>query len=76
MMVAETGTGNDYIYQEGGAGNDTLIVNQNGQPALIQATTGNVIYPFGNGGTTITVTNVEHITVNDHPNGTPVFTWP
>jgi len=50
-------------------------VNQNGLPVLIQDTTGNVIYPFGSGGTTITVAHVEHITVNDS-NGNPGFTWP
>ena len=67
--------GTDTAFIDGGDGNDTLIVNHNGQPFLIRDTAGNVIYQFGSGGTTITVANVEHITVNDS-NGTPVFTWP
>jgi Ca2+-binding RTX toxin-like protein len=68
--------GTDTASIDGGDGNDTLIVNHNGQPFLIRDTAGNVIYQFGSGGTTtITVANVEHITVKDS-NGFPVFTWP
>jgi Ca2+-binding RTX toxin-like protein len=70
--------GTDTAFIDGGDGNDTLIVNHNslGYPFLIRDTAGNLIYQFGSGGTTtITVANVEHITVNDS-NGNPVFTWP
>jgi hypothetical protein len=68
--------GTDTSSIDGGDGNDTPIVNHNGQPFLIRDTAGNVIYQFGSGGTTtITVANVEHITVKDS-NGFPVFIWP
>ncbi len=75
-ITYDVSIGTDTASIDGEDGNDTLIVNHNGQPFLIRDTAGNVIYPFSNGGTTtITVTNVEHITVKD-PNGTPVFIWP
>ena len=74
-ITYEVGTGPDIALIDGGDGNDTLTVKQNGQPVLIQDITGNVIYQFGSGGTTITVANVEHLTVNDY-NGNPVFVWP
>lgn len=59
----------------GGAGTDTLFVHQNGQALLIQDNSAQIIYQFGVGGTTITVVNIEHITVQD-TNGNPIFTWP
>ena len=75
-ITYDVGPGTNSASIDGGDGNDTLIVNHNGLPFLIRDTAGNLIYQFGDGGTTtITVANVEHITVND-PNGTPVFTWP
>jgi Ca2+-binding RTX toxin-like protein len=74
-ITYDVDTGTDSASIDGGDGNDTLIVNQNGRPVLIRDTIGNVIYQFGSGGTTITVANVEHITVKDS-NGNPVFTWP
>ena len=72
--------GTDTAFIDGGDGNDILIVNNRfggapGLSVLIQDTNGNVIYQFGSGGTTITVANVEHITVKDS-NGNPVFIWP
>ena len=75
-ITYDVASGTDTASIDGGDGNDTLIVNPDGIPFLIRDTIGNVIYQFGNGGTTIvTVANVEHITVNDS-NGIPVFTWP
>ena len=75
-ITYDVGPGTNSASIDGGDGNDTLIVNHNGLPFLIRDTAGNLIYQFGDGGTTtITVANVEHITVKD-PYGTPVFTWP
>jgi Ca2+-binding RTX toxin-like protein len=75
-IIYDVSIGTDIASIDGGDGNDTLIVNHNGHPFLIQDTNGNLIYRFGSGGTTtITVANVEHISVNG-PNGTPVLTWP
>ena len=75
-ITYDVSIGTDTASIDGGDGNDTLIVNHDGKPFLIRDTAGNVIYQFGSGGTTtITVANVEHITVND-ANGNPVFTWP
>jgi Ca2+-binding RTX toxin-like protein len=79
-ITYDVSIGTDTASIDGGDGNDTLIVNNRlggspEVPVLIQDTNGNLIYQFGSGGTTITVANVEHITVNDS-NGTPVFPWP
>jgi len=73
QVNAGDGTGTDTTSIDGGAGDDMLTVRQNGLPVLIQDDNGHVIYQSG--GTTITVVNVEHITVND-ANGKPVFTKP
>jgi hypothetical protein len=71
---ASSGTDNASI--DGGTGTDTLTVNNRfSQPILIQDTNSNVIYQFGVGGTTITVTGIEQITVNDAGDN-PIFTWP
>ena len=75
-ITYDVGPGTDFASIDGGDGHDFLIVNHNGLPFLIRDTAANLIYQFGNGETTtITVANVEHITVKD-PNGTPVYTWP
>ena len=60
----------------GGTGTDKLTVNNRfSLPFLIQDINSNMIYQSGVGGTTITVTNIEQITVND-AGGNPIFTWP
>jgi hypothetical protein len=66
------GYGDDTAIFDAGPGDDTITFDV----SIGTDTAGNVIYPFGSGGTTtITVANVEHIIVKD-PNGNPVFTWP
>jgi hypothetical protein len=52
----------------------TLTVNQNGQSFVLKDSSGNTLYDHGSGGTTITVTNLEQITVKD-PGGNILFTW-
>jgi Ca2+-binding RTX toxin-like protein len=79
-ITYDVATGIDSAFIDGGEGNDTLIVNnrfgvQPAVPILIRDTNSNIIYQFGSGGTTITVINLEHITVKDG-NGNIVFTWP
>ena len=70
------GSGTDTATIDGGTGTDTLTVNNpDALPVLIQDSGLNVIYQSGVGGTTITVTGIEQITVND-AGGNPIFTWP
>jgi len=70
------GRGTDTASIDGGTGIDTLTINNaDGQPIMIQESNSNLIYQSGVGGTTITVINIEQITVNDS-GGNPIFTWP
>jgi Ca2+-binding RTX toxin-like protein len=84
-VVIDAGPGNDTITYDvsegtdtatidGGKGTDTLTVNQNGLPVVIQDNNANVIHQYGIGGTTITVVNVEHISVLDEV-GNILFSW-
>jgi hypothetical protein len=74
-ITYEVATGTDVASIDGGAGIDSLIIKLNGRPVLIQDGNSNVIYQSGVGGTTITVVNIEQITVVDS-GGNPIFTWP
>ena len=70
-IVYDVDLGTDIATIDGGTGTDTLTVNNaDGQPILIQESNSNLIYQSGVGGTTITVINIEQITVNDEE-GTP-----
>jgi Ca2+-binding RTX toxin-like protein len=70
--VSEWGT--DTADIDGGTGTDTLTVNQNGQSFLLRDSAGSTLYQYGSGGTTITVANLEQITVKD-PGGNILFSW-
>jgi hypothetical protein len=72
-ILVQGGNGTNTVAIDGGPGTDTLTVD--GLPVLIQDSGLNVIYQSGVGGTTITVTGIEQITVND-AGGNPIFTWP
>ena len=75
-IVYDVDLGTDTATLDGGTGTDTLTVNNRfSQPILIQGSNSNLIYQAGVGGTTITVINIEQITVND-AGGNPIFTWP
>jgi hypothetical protein len=74
-ITYEVNPGTDTATIDGGTGTDTLIVRQNKNAVLIQDNNSNVICHFGVGGATITVVNVEKITVND-TGGNPICTWP
>ena len=67
--------GTDTAFIDGGTGTDTLTINQDGKTFLLKDSNSNLIYQSGVGGTTITVVNIEQITVND-AGGNPIFTWP
>ena len=56
--------GTDMVDIDGGPGDDRLTVNKNQQNVTILSDTGTIICKSGDGGTTITVVNVEHITLN------------
>ena len=74
-IIVSLGNGNNIATIDGGTGTDTLTVNNlDGLPLLIQDAGLNLIYGAG-GGTTITVTGIEQITVNG-AGGNPIFTWP
>jgi len=61
--ITDDVSGNDTATIDGGTGTDPLTVNNpNGLPLLIQGSNLNLIYGVG-GGTTITVTGIEQITV-------------
>lgn len=78
--------GTDVVHIDGGPGDDKLTVNKNQQNVSILSDTGTIICKSGDGGTTITVINVEHITLNgddgkpicqyDAPSPPPVPTSP
>ncbi len=61
-IIYEMGPGDDAVFIDGGPGNDTLTIKANGQSFTI-ISGGQIIYQWGVGGTTVTVVNVEQITV-------------
>ncbi len=74
-ITYDVSTGTDTATIDGGDGTDTLTVNNpDTLPVLILNSALNVIYGAA-GGTTITVTGIEQITVTG-AGGTTVFTWP
>ena len=75
-VIYDVDLGTDNASIDGGTGTDKLTVNNLfSQPVVIQDINSNTIYQSGVGGTTITVTSIEQITVND-AGGNPIFTWP
>jgi hypothetical protein len=75
-ITYDVSPGTDTASIDGGTGTDALTVNNpDDLPILIQDSNSNVIYQSGVGGTTITVKNIEQITVVDS-GGNPIFTWP
>ena len=63
--------GTDVVHIEGGPGDDKLTVNKNSQNVTILSETSTIICKSGDGGSTITVLNVEHITLNGD-DGNPI----
>jgi Ca2+-binding RTX toxin-like protein len=74
-ITYDLGTGTDTVSIDGGTGADTLIINRNNvMDYTIKNAAGMVLFSSGTGGTTITVFNVEHITVLDE-HGNILFSW-
>ncbi len=71
------GAGIDIVFVDGGEGDDQLTVNKNYQLSFrIVSGADQTIYQLGDGGsTTITVANLEHITVVDQDGKPPLFHW-
>ena len=67
--------GSDKVTINGGQGDDTLLINKMGQNFTLVDNVGSVICQAGSGGPTITVVNVEHITVIGD-SGLPICQWP
>ena len=63
--------GTDVVHIDGGPGDDKLTVIKNQKNVTILNDTGTIICKSGDGGTTITVINVEHITLNGD-DGNPI----
>jgi Ca2+-binding RTX toxin-like protein len=72
-ITYEVCIGTDTVLIDGGDGTDSLSIKQNGNSLRIQDGSEKVIYLTGTGGTTITVVNVENITVLDEGGNT---IWP
>lgn len=71
----DAGQGTNTASIDGGVGTDALTVNANGMSFTIRDSGGTVFYQTPDAGsTTITVSNVEAITVLDE-NEMPLFTW-
>ena len=68
--------GNDKVNIDAGQGDDTLTINKNHQNFTLVDNIGSIICQAGVGGTTITVVNVEHITVIGDDGLTPICQWP
>ena len=70
--ATDMGCGLPYDIPSGGPGDDTLTVQKNQHSVTILDVIGGVICQAGQGGTTITVVNVEHITLIDDDGLTPI----
>ena len=66
--------GNDLVTILGGEGYNTLTIWKNAQNFTLQDYQGRVLFQTGAGGTTITVTNLQQITVIGDA-GRPIYTY-
>ena len=73
MNYTVTG-GSDKVTINAGQGDDTLTINKNQQNFTLVDNNGNVVFKSGDGGSTITITNTEHIKVIGD-DGTIIFQW-
>jgi uncharacterized repeat protein (TIGR02543 family) len=73
-VTYEVCTGTDSAFIDGGTGTDTFTVKENGNQFILKDGSGNILYDHGSGGTTITVVNLEQITVKDI-NGNTIYSW-
>jgi hypothetical protein len=71
-MTFNVSSGNDNVSINSGQSDDILTINKRGNSFTLVDNTGSVICQAGSGGTTITVVNVEHITVIGDDGLTPI----
>jgi hypothetical protein len=71
-MTYTVTAGTDNVTINAGQGDDTLTINKNQQNFTLVDNNGNVIFKSGDGGSEITVSNVEHIKVIGD-DGTTIF---
>jgi hypothetical protein len=74
-MRVTGGVSDDVIIMYGGPNNDTLTINKNLQNLVLQDIEDNVLFTTGTVGTTITVSNIQHVTVNGD-DGSPIYIGP
>ena len=73
-MTYDVCSGNDLATILGGGGYNTLTINKNQQNFTLQDYQGRVLFQSGAGGSTITVANLQRITVLDEA-GKPIYTY-
>ncbi len=66
--------GNDLVTILGGGGYNTLTINKNQQNFILKDYQGRLLFQTGTGGSTITVANLQHITVIGD-DGKPIYTY-
>jgi Ca2+-binding RTX toxin-like protein len=66
--------GSDNVTINGAQGDDNLTINKMGQKITLVDNNGKVIFKSGDGGSTITITNIEHIKVIGD-NGERLYTY-
>ena len=73
-MTYDLTAGNDLVTILGGGGYNTLTINKNEQNFTLQDYQGRVLFQTGTGGSTITVANLQRITVIGDA-GKPIYTY-
>ena len=73
-MIYDLTAGNDLVTIMGGGGYNALTINKNLQNLTLQDSRGRVLFQTGVGGSTITVTNLQRITVIGDA-GKPIYTY-
>lgn len=66
--------GSDTVLINGGSGDDTLTIKKDRQNFTLKDYAGNLLFTTGAGGSAITLSNIEHITVIGDDGVTPIFT--
>ena len=73
-MIYYLTPGNDMVTVMGGGGYNTLTINKNLQNFTLKDYQGKVLFQTGAGGSTITVSSLQHITVLGDA-GKPIYTY-
>ena len=73
-LIYNLTAGADTVTINGGSGYDTLTIHTNQQNFTLRDYAGNILFTTGVGGSTITVSSVEHITAIGDDGSTSIFT--